>query len=179
MKSLHLKLMGKEVYLANYRRINIGMCMDAMTTSPVESMNQLTKHGPSGVNSNMNLSQSISTMCSAHDSRVQSHKGSAIRNLGINNMTSMSVTRDDVHHKCQDMIDQNYDARTIMRGVRIGEEAWLCWNFDKSSLKNDDESEEMIGIWKQMSRYHNVRRLTVKRNGNQTFINCSCFFHAR
>ena len=52
-------LRTKEYKLAGYRRNEIKCGMDACTTSPVESNNNAIKHGPSGINSKMNLSKSV------------------------------------------------------------------------------------------------------------------------
>jgi hypothetical protein len=46
-------MIEKETYLAFYLRKTISMSFDAMTTSPVESMNSSIKNGM-GVNSNSN-----------------------------------------------------------------------------------------------------------------------------
>ncbi len=46
-------MIEKEIYLAFYLRKTISMSFDAMTTSPVESMNSSIKNGM-GVNSNSN-----------------------------------------------------------------------------------------------------------------------------
>lgn len=59
---LQMTMMNKEKYLAHHIRRLITMCMQAMTKSPVESMNKITKHGQHSVNSNMNLSNTVPTM---------------------------------------------------------------------------------------------------------------------
>ena len=73
MVGLHSKLNSKDRYLAYHVRLGIQMCLDAMTISLVESMNELTKHGPVGVNANVNTNQSLQTMTNAHDSSIQRH----------------------------------------------------------------------------------------------------------
>ena len=175
MKLFQANLKTKERYLAHYRRIKITMCLDAMTTSPVESMNELTKHGPGSVDSNMNLSNSIMTMTEAHDERSQSHHKKAWVDMNKTNLASRSHTKYDIHRKCQYMIDQNYDFSKHLNVVRVGDEEWISFCFSKDIL--DTQFSE--GIWTRLARYHRVRRLTVKRIGDQIFLHCSCFFHDR
>ena len=85
MKALQLNLKGKGRYLTHYRGMGLTMCLDTMTTSPVESMNELTTHGPRGVDSNMNLSRSVVTMTQRHDDRAHRHMQKSIHDLGLMN----------------------------------------------------------------------------------------------
>ena len=55
-------LRSKESKLAGYWRKGIKNCKDTCTTSPVESNNRAVKHGPSGINSNMNLDKATSRL---------------------------------------------------------------------------------------------------------------------
>ena len=175
MTLFQAKLKSKEKYLAHYKRMGITMCLDAMTTSPVESMNQLTKHGPMGVDSNMNLSRSLKTMAKGHDSRSQDHHKKAQRSLGLVNLVSKGPTKYDIHHKCQYMLDQNFDQGKKVHYVRTSAEEWICFNLSKVSI----ERECQTGIWKRLARYHRVRRIKVKRMGRELFLHCSCQFHDR
>jgi hypothetical protein len=53
IEKLQCSMIDKETYLAFYVRKTISMAFDAMTTSPVESINSSIKNGI-GVNSNSN-----------------------------------------------------------------------------------------------------------------------------
>ena len=53
IENFQCTMIEKEAYLAFYLRKTISMSFDAMTTSPVESMNSFIKNGM-GVNSNSN-----------------------------------------------------------------------------------------------------------------------------
>ncbi len=53
IENFQCTMIEKETYLAFYLRKTISMSLDAMTTSPVESMNSSIKNGM-GVNSNSN-----------------------------------------------------------------------------------------------------------------------------
>ena len=175
MTLLQSKLKRKEKHLAHYKRMGITMCLDAMTTSPVESMNQLTKHGPMGANANMNLSKSIMTMTNAHDTRIKDHHHKATRSVGMVNLSSNGPTKYDVHHKCQYMLDQNFDRGKKVNYVRMSDEEWIGFNLCKETI----EEESRQGIWRRLARYHQVRHMKVKRMGNQLFLHCSCQFHDR
>ena len=172
---LQANLKSKEQYLAHYRRIDITMCLDAMTTSPVESMNELTKHGPNSIDSNMNISRSIMTMTKGHDERSQSHHKKAIQDLNKTNLASRAPTKYDIHQKCQSMIDQNFDFSKHVNCVRVADEEWKSFYFCKDIL--DDRFCK--GIWNRLARYHRVCSLKVKRIGGQIFLHCSCLFHER
>ena len=102
-------LKGKERYLARYFQIGVHMSMDSMTTSPVESMNNLVKHGPKSINSNMNLSRSVKTATSAIDDRFDDHHNQLVREMGIINRASQAPTKRDIERKAQYMIDINFD----------------------------------------------------------------------
>ena len=52
------KLKDKEKFLGNHHRIYITNCMDSMTTSPVESQNNIV-HNKLGVRSNLNADRGI------------------------------------------------------------------------------------------------------------------------
>ena len=111
VEELQLILRNKEKYLANYRRKGRTMSMQAKTTSPVESMNKVTKHGPKAVNSNMNLSKSIETMADATDSRLTNYDNEARREMGTINRASRAPTSGDVIKQIQHLMDQNWDRR--------------------------------------------------------------------
>ena len=175
MKALQLNLKGKERYLAHYRRMGLTMCLDAMTTSPVESMNELTKHGPRGVDSNMNLSRSVVTMTQGHDARANEHMKKFIRDLGLINRASTAPTKNEIHRKCQYMLDQNFDSRNTMKRVHTGDEEWISWNFSQEAI----EKECCVGPWPRLARYHHMRKLTVKRLDGQIFPWCTCQHYDR
>ena len=109
IKSLQEKIKGKEQYLAYYIRKGIYMCLDAMTTSPVESMNEVIKHGTNAVDSNMNLSRSLTTIAGSVDDRYQAFYEQSCRDLGRTNRASQAPIADDMNKKCQYMLDYNFD----------------------------------------------------------------------
>ena len=67
--------------LAGYIRHFIKNCMDASTTSPVESNNNTVKHGPSNVLSNMNLDTATSGLLRGIINLLSRQRNEALRTL--------------------------------------------------------------------------------------------------
>jgi len=65
IENFQCSMIDKETYLAFYVRKTISMSFDAMTTSPVESMNSSIKNGM-GVNSNSNTRWVGRSLCIIH-----------------------------------------------------------------------------------------------------------------
>lgn len=176
VKGLQNKLKGKERYLAYYLRVGIYMCLDAQTTSPVESMNELTKHGPRAVDSNMNISRSLITMTEGHDDRYHDYRNEQIRELSKTTRASATHTKKDIQRKCQYVIDKNFDDRKTVKTVMCSSEEWNAWEF----LDNDCiEDECKSGPWTRLARFHEVHTLRLKRLGGRDFLWCSCLYYNR
>ena len=66
IEKLQCSMIDKETYLAFHVRKTISMSFDAMTTSPVESMNSSIKNGM-GVNSNSSTRLVERSLCNIHE----------------------------------------------------------------------------------------------------------------
>ena len=165
-----MTLRNKEHYLARYMRKGIPMSMQAKTTSPVESMNEVTKHGPHAVNSNMNLSKSIETMAVGADARLSDYSKESMRELGTSLRASRAPTKDVVHRKTQYLMDQNWDKSSSHKYAQISEEQWLCWNF---YLKHDQRKFP----WTTQANFHRVWTISIVRKDNQIFAKCGDCYH--
>jgi hypothetical protein len=66
IEKLQCSMIDKETYLAFYVRKTISISFDAMTMSPVESMNSSIKNGM-GVNSNSNTRWVGTSLCIIHE----------------------------------------------------------------------------------------------------------------
>ena len=128
MKKFQAHLKTKERYLAHYIRVGITMCSDAMTTTPVESMNDLTKN-KFGIGANMNLSTSVVALVEDHGARYDRHVNSMLLKMDSTNLSSKSHTKNHIHHKCQHMIDYFRDKSPTLKCVQVNEHKWICWNF--------------------------------------------------
>ena len=109
--SLQENLRSKESKLAGYMRTDIKSCMDACTTSPVDGNNRVIKHGPSFINSRMNLDKTMARLMKGVNNRLQRRRNRARRELNETNNASCAPTKDFVIRKGQALIDRNYDAR--------------------------------------------------------------------
>ena len=69
IQAFQLKMIGKQEYLAYHFRKKIPNCFDAMTTSPVESMNCYIKHRSKASTLN-NTSRSLMLITEGTDSHI-------------------------------------------------------------------------------------------------------------
>ena len=194
LKKYQAHLMTKERYLAHYIRHCITMCADAMTTSPVESMNDLTKN-TFGIGANMNLSTSVVALVEDHDARYDRHVNSMLLKMDSTNLSSKSHTKNHIHHKCQRMIDLFRDKALAQKCVQVNEHEWICWNFidpdvitplypSKEATVFDDGvgiDEEVECVYEktllksmQIPHFLNVYRLTTCTFDGTLFLRCSC-----
>ncbi len=90
---LQKMLIGKQLYLARYNYFSIHMSMETMTTSPVESTNDLIKHEHQVVDSNMKLSKSVQIMTNAIDKRFENHCKKSLHEMNVINRVSQSKTK--------------------------------------------------------------------------------------
>ena len=111
-------LRTKEFKLAGYRRKDIKCGMDACTTSPVESNNNAIKHGPSGINSKMNLNKSITNLLRGINNRYKRRRNHAKRQEYRLNLASRAPTRQFVIPEGQALMDRNFDSRLWCKSTR-------------------------------------------------------------
>lgn len=116
VREFSLKLQTKESRLANYHRVFITNSMDAATTSPVEAMNSTIKSGDEGVNSNMNLSNTLSSAISSTSKRIERRDNQAHRDLVMSSYSSRAPTKDEINMKGQGLLDASYDSRIHFKG---------------------------------------------------------------
>lgn len=171
--SLQRNLMSKEKYFARHCRMGIHMSMEAMTTSPVESMNDLIKNGEKGVTSNMNLSRSVATTTDVINERIADYKNEKYRDLDKVNLASQASTRNHVSRKAQYLIDISFDGKEYVKCAQLEEEKWVCWDFGKQKPVSQKKKKWQI-LWNRLPIYHDIFYVTVKRIGDNAFLHCSC-----
>ena len=71
LKKLKDNLASKEDKFAGYVQLTSKNCMDAMTTSPVESQNRVLKHGPDAIHPNTNLNRAVSKIVNSSITRLR------------------------------------------------------------------------------------------------------------
>ena len=90
---LQQSLLTKEYKLASYIRMDIRNCMDACTTSPVESNNNSIKHGAFGTHTNMNLEKGTQRMIDGFNSRLCCCRNIAVRETHEENNALCALTK--------------------------------------------------------------------------------------
>ena len=183
--------MTKERYLAHHIRVNIPMCCDAMTTSPVESMNNLTKN-TMRIGANMNLSTTVVTLVEEHSARYEKHVNKMLLKMDSTNLGSKAHTKRHIHHQCQAMIDLFHENSQKLKCVQQNDHEWLCWNFidPESSISHPKswEGQQCVGIDEEIEDVHekslvnsmkvphflNVYRLVLNYFDGTLFLQCSC-----
>lgn len=169
--ALQNSLRSKESKLAGYRRQGRKCTMDNYANSAVESVNNVTKHGPFGINAKMNLSKSLKRLLKGILNRFNKSHTTAQRTLYQRNQASKAPTRDQVTPKGQALMDRNYDERLNCKSVRVGTNEWCVWNF----RRNDGELlESHLQLY--LPNYYRCRTLSVYENedSGEYFVNCSC-----
>jgi hypothetical protein len=80
------------------------------------------------LNSNMNISRTLTGMAEEHDDRYIRHRQNSMRLLGKINRSSQSPTKAEIHPKCQYMIDHNFDLALQPQSTCacVGDEE-CCW----------------------------------------------------
>lgn len=191
LQSYQANLMSKEQYLAHHVRVKITMCADAMTTSPVESMNDITKN-TMRIGANMNLSTSVIALVEQHGERYERHVNKMLLKMDGTNLASQAPTKHHIHHKCQQMIDTFHDEATHLKCVQVNASEWLCWKFfdpdEKRCNKKKDCLVEGVGIDEDVKcvyeeslrksmvvpSFLNVYRVRLCTYDSTMFLRCSC-----
>ena len=190
IKMFQAHLMSKEKYLAHHIRVNITMCADAMTTSPVESMNDLTKN-TFGIGANMNLSTSVVALVEDHGGRYERFNNSMLLKMDSTNLASRAPTKQYIQKQCQHMIDHFHDISKYQKCVQLNKHEWICWNFfDPEEKKRQEElhatdgvgiDEEVQCVYEKTLRrsmvlphFLNVYRVRVCTFDGTLFLYCSC-----
>jgi hypothetical protein len=204
IESYQVKITTKEHFLAYYIRRTISMSYDAMTTSPVESMNNHTKHKAKVWscimfflynfyfnNSNYLIvivlifqastqhktSKSLLMINSTNKSRFSQLDYREKRELQNSVLASKLRQKDLYTRKSVYIINELFDKRLHEKCVRTHHEAWIVWNFSK--YKEPYFRSDTLYLKDQFPVFPTVYRVFVKRNANQSFLSCSCLHYDR
>ena len=118
VKEFAVTLYNKESRLANYVKKEVTNSMDASTTSPVEAMNFVLKHGQKKLHSNMDIDNSLSNAIDSTTSRIERRQNEAFREMHRTNLSSRAPTKDDLIRKGQGLVDVSFDARLYFKGCQ-------------------------------------------------------------
>ena len=204
IESYQVKITTKEHFLAYYIRRTISMSYDAMTTSPVESMNNHTKHKAKVWsciifflynfyfnNSNYRIvivlifqastkhktSKSLLMINSTNQSRFSQLNFRENRELQNSVLASKLRQKDLYTRKSVYIVNELFDKRLHEKCVRTHHEAWMVWNFSK--YKEPYFRSDTLSLKDQFPVFPTVYRVFVKRNANQSFLSCSCLHYDR
>jgi hypothetical protein len=118
----------KQEYLAYYLWKNIHNCYDAMTTSPVESINCHIKHKTKASMLN-NTSRSLLLITEGTDSRIAGIDKSAQRELQVSVLSSKLTVRNLYHQKSIYLLNKLFDNRKSQCCVMHTHGEWIVWQF--------------------------------------------------
>ncbi len=172
---LQENLRSKEAKLGNHFRLFLRNCMDAMTTSPVESCNHSVKHGSFSVHSNMNLDMTCAKILDGANTRIQRRRNAAEREMAKFNHASRGITKDVLITKGQRLVDREHDDRLKYCCVQIDADNFIVWNFENEDLGEMNKEWP----WTELPRFHRVRTLALRSHCGKHFITCSCGFRER
>ena len=168
-------LRSKEDKLGNHLRHRIHNCMDALTTSPVESSNCALKHGSHAIHSNMNLDNTCTRALDGVQNKIQRRRNAAEREMARTNNASRGVTKDFLIRKGQGLIDKEHDNRLRYFCAQVDNKRWYVWCFEKERLKSYQQGWQ----WNVMTRFHHVRIVTLESFGGKKFMKCTCCYRER
>ena len=131
--AFQLKVAEKECYLTYHVRKNIPMTFDAMTTSPVESINSHIKH-ISKANGKNNASRSLQLITQDTDLRISDVLKRNQRELQLNVIGSKLPDAHFFSRKCVFMLHNQFDRRKLGKCAMVALDSWIVWNFDLVSL---------------------------------------------
>ena len=169
IRKLKENLASKEDKFAGYVRHTIKNCMDAMTTSPVESHNRVLKHGPEAIHPNYHLNTTVSKIMNSSITRLRLRKDRAMIETGKNNLASNSPTREFLIKKGQGLVDRNYDRRGLYKSVQLNPTKWISWYFDEVETLKDRHP-----LFVEIPMFLRVRVLELTSQNGNNFVSCSC-----
>lgn len=203
IRTFQATMRRKEMYLANYLRKQVPMSMDAMTTSPVESMNNLIKNNMK-ISANMNLSTSLPLMLRLHTKRIAKHFLTSKAQLQKTTLASTSTTRTSITKHCQHILDKLFNDCHPLKCVQETEYEWICWDFDSygtdfhlvrgdtndfhidddvgtpsAQLQSEQFLDTMTACGFVVPYFAEVFRVCLQKVGEDMFLHCSCLLHNR
>ena len=181
VEAFQLKLYQKQQYIAYHVRKKIHDCYDAMTTSPVESINSHIKHRSKATTLN-NMSRSLMNITQATDSRISTINNASKRELQLTVIQSRFKQKELYHRKCVYLLNHNFDNRQKQCCVMHAKSEWIVWHFDYNPPKFKDD--KILGLSERFPVFANVYNVSVmqmgnQQMGNQSFLKCDCLLYER
>ena len=109
-----------------------------MTTSPVESLNNVTKHGKHGISKRMSIDKSTDELIKGINERFRKRDSKVKDGLIKNEYSSMSPLKNFLEPVPLALSDQFFDARKFYKLARMSARKWICWFDHSSDLEPED-----------------------------------------
>jgi hypothetical protein len=129
IENFQVKLNNKQRYIAYYIRKNIPNSYDAMTISPVESMNSQIKHRIKEYSPN-NTSHSLMMITEGTDDRIAAIDETAQQELQLTVINSKLHIKNLFHQKCLFLLHHQFDGRKKQCCVMHSDSSWIIWDFE-------------------------------------------------
>ena len=122
------------------------MTFDAMTTSPVESVNSHIKN-KSKANATNNTSRSLQLITQDTDERILGVQKKHERELQLNIIGSKLNDAHLFNCKCVFMLHDQFDGRKIQKCTMLGIDSCIVWNFELVSLAGNVAVLDVVRSW--------------------------------
>ena len=175
IEKFQVKLNNKQRYIAYYIRKNIPNSYDAMTTSPVESMNSQIKHRIKASSLN-NTSRSLMMITEGTDDRIAAIDKTAERELQLTIINSKLPIKNLFHRKCVFWLHHQFDVQKKQCCVMQSNSSWIVWDFEYQHPYFENDEFNLASIF---PIFANVYKVYVTKKGCQSFLKCDCLLYER
>ena len=156
-------------------RIAVKNCMDAMTTSPAKSQNNMLKSGLNFVSNKIPLDKAITRIVNHTVKRLRRRRCKALAEKTTKNTASRGPTRYHFIRKGQGLVDRNHDQRLHMQSAQTSPKSWMVWNCNKI-----DHVELEDPLMLNLPQFIWVRTMSLATApGGTMFVPCSCHWRDR
>jgi hypothetical protein len=180
IKRFQKKMSDKQNYLAFYIRVKIPMSFDAMTTSPVESMNAHLKD-TMGVSHNSDTSNTCVKVSKGASKMISSFKKDAQWQLQFTSLASQLDIKDTLIRESLYICNQNFDRRMKLHCVQTSKDEWIMWLFPKRlfPMRKLTKTKNDQGLELEIPNFLNVYQVRVRTFLDLTFLHCDCCYYER
>jgi hypothetical protein len=173
IQAFQVKMNVKQEYLAYYVRNHIHNCYNAMTTSPMESINCHIKHRSKASTLN-NTSRSLMLITDGTNSRIAGIDNSAKRGLQLTVLSSKLTVRNLYHRKCAYLINRLFDSQKSQCYVMHAPAEWMVWNFQYKPPYFKDDAFNLAYSFPVFANVYHVKVTTFRK---QRFLKCNCLHY--
>lgn len=173
IKRFQKKMSDKQKYVAYYIRVKIPMSFDAMTTSPVESMNAHLKD-TMGVSHNSNSSTTCVKVSKGASAMISSFHKDAQWQLQFTSLASKLDIKDTLIRESLYICNQNFDRRMKLHCVQTSRDEWIMWKFPERIHRKTNQYVDM-----EIPKFLNVFQVRMRTLLDVSFLDCDCCFYER